>query len=116
MEDSILKTIKKMLGITDDYTVFDQDLIVLINMAFNTLSQIGVGPSTGFAISGYTESWEEFIGIDPMLEMIKSYTYLKVKQVWDSDISGSLKDAINKQIEELTWRISVQVDPGEETE
>ena len=116
MEDSILRTIKKMIGFTDDYTVYDQDLIVNINMALNTLTQIGVGPDEGFIIVDQNDTWEDFIGSNKKLEMVKMYVYLKVKSLFDSDIPGSLKEAINNQIQELTSRISYEVDPREETE
>lgn len=105
-----------MLGINDDYAVFDQDLIIHANMAFNTLTQIGVGPATGFVIKDASDKWTDFIGTDIRLEMVKMYVYLKVKRLFDSGTPGSLNDAIDNQIKELEWRISVQVDPGEETQ
>lgn len=44
MEESILLTIKRMLGIEDpSYEVYDQDLIVYINSAFMLLNQLGIG-------------------------------------------------------------------------
>lgn len=108
--ESILDTIKKMLGLPDTQTAFDIDIIIDINMAINTLSQIGVGPKEGFSITGPDETWEEYIGTSPKLEMVKAYIYLKVKQIFDPG-SNSLTQAIETQIKELEWRISVQVDP-----
>ena len=43
MEYSILNTIKKMLGLDANYTTFDTDIIVHINSALMTLTQLGVG-------------------------------------------------------------------------
>lgn len=113
MNDSILTSIKKLLGITEDYTPFDQDLIIHINSALNALTQIGVGPTTGFFITDSSSEWEEFLGDNPMLEQVKMYVYLKVKQVFDNDMSGSFSSAVDERIKELEWRISVQVDPGD---
>lgn len=113
MNDSILTSIKKLLGITEEYTPFDQDLIIHINSALNALTQIGVGPVTGFFITDSSSEWVDFIGDNPMLEQVKMYVYLKVKQVFDNDMSGSFSSAVDERIKELEWRISVQVDPGD---
>lgn len=113
MDDSILNSVKKMLGITKEYAVFDQDIIIGINSALNTLTQIGVGPCGGFFITDALTTWDEFLGENPMLEQVKMYVYLKVKQVFDNDMSGSFSSAVDERIKELEWRISVQVDPGD---
>lgn len=113
--DSILNTIKKMLGIDPDYDAFDIDIIVNINMVFNILNQIGVGPKEGFSISDSTAKWSDYVADMRKLEMVKTYIYLKVKQIFDTGSSSALNSAIESQISELEWRLSVQVDPGEET-
>lgn len=112
MNDSILLTIKKMLGITDEYSVFDQDIVININMALNTLTQIGVGPEEGFIIVDSSATWQQFLGTNKRLEMVKNYVYLKTRSLFDSDISGSMANAIDAQIKELESRISYEVDPG----
>lgn len=112
--DSILNTIKKMLGLAEDYDAFDTDIIIDINMVFNILNQIGVGPKEGFFITGVTEVWSDYISDMRKMEMVKTYIYLKVKQIFDPGSSSALNDAITKQISELEWRLSVNVDPGEE--
>lgn len=116
MEDSILNSIKKMLGFTEDYTAYDQDLIININMVLNILTQIGVGPKGGYEIEDASNTWDEFIGDNIKLNMVKSYVYLKVKRVFDPGTSGSLNDAIDNQIKELESRISYEVDPGDSKE
>ncbi len=108
--DSILTSIKKLLGITEDYEHFDQDVIVHINSAFSVLTQLGVGPEAGFFIEDSDASWTDFVN-DSRLEMIKTYVYLKVKLVFDPPSSSSVIEAINRQISELEWRINVTVDP-----
>ena len=59
--ESILTSIKKMLGIDADYKHFDADLIMHINSVFSILTQMGVGPTNGFSITDATEKWTDFI-------------------------------------------------------
>lgn len=110
--DSILTSIKKLLGIAEDYEHFDQDIMIHINSAFSVLSQLGVGPKDGFCIDGPDATWSDFLCNDSRLEFVKTYVYLKVKLVFDTQSSSSaVIDAINRQISELEWRINVSVDP-----
>lgn len=113
MEESILITIKKMLGLDPDYDAFDTDIITNINMVLNILYQMGVG-SAPFSISNENNKWSDYISDMSKLEMIKTYIYLKVKNIFDPGTSSALNNAIQNQITELEWRISVQVDPGEQ--
>lgn len=112
--DSILLTIKKMLGLTEEYEHFDIDIITDINMAFNILNQLGVGPKEGFVITGKNEVWTDFTKNNIKIEMVKTYIYLKVKQIFDPGTSSALNSAIEAQISELEWRLNAQVDPGDE--
>lgn len=111
MNDSILITIKKLLGIAADDTSFDVDIIVHINMAINVLFQLGVGPSTGFSITGATETWSDYISDMSKLEMVKTYIYLKVKLVFDPPAQSRVIESYENQIKELDFRLNVQVDP-----
>lgn len=113
MNESILITIKKLLGISNDYNHFDIDIIIAINSVFNILNQLGVGPSTGFSISDDSAKWSDFIGSNQKLEMVKTYVYLKVRLLFDPPSSGTHIESINRQISELEWRLNVEVDPGE---
>lgn len=108
--ESILTSIKKMLGIAEDYTQFDQDLIIHINSELATLTQIGVGPSDGFSIKDKNDLWTDFVPDTPSVEQIKTYVYLKVKLIFDPPLSSSTVDSINKIANELEWRINVNVD------
>lgn len=105
--DSILNSTKKILGISEDYTAFDTDLIIHINSALSILAQLGVGPSTGFAITGADEEWGDFISGDDQYNSIKTYIYLRVRQWFDPPTTSYLIGAYEKQIQELEWRISV---------
>lgn len=108
--DSILNSIKKMLGIEPEYEHFDPVIQMHINSAFTVLQQIGVGPSSGYHITGATETWTDFVGSRTDIEAIKTYTYLKTQLLFDPPQMGYLVDAISKQIVELEWRLNVQVD------
>ena len=111
--DSILNSIKKLLGITEDYKHFDPDIIIHINSVFFTLNQLGVGPEDPFIIEDESATWDEF-SPDGDVEAVKSYVGLKVKLLFDPPTHGSLMSAIQEQIKEYEWRLNVQVDPGKE--
>lgn len=108
--DSILTSIKKLLGITGEYEHFDPDIIMHINSAFSVLTQLGVGPAEGFYIDDESTEWSEFLQNDSRLEFVKTYIYLKVKLGFDPPLSSAVLESINRQISELEWRINVSVD------
>lgn len=109
--ESVLTSIKKTLGIVEEYTHFDADLIMHINSVLSILNQIGVGPSEGFSIEDKEDAWTDFIPQSPKLEFVKSYVYMKVKLLFDPPISSAAIDSINRLISELEWRILVATDP-----
>ncbi len=111
--ESILTSIKKLLGITEEYTLFDPDIIIHINSAFMVLGQLGVGPANGYTISDASAVWSDFIGDETNIEAVKTYVYLKVRMMFDPPQSSAVMDAIKTQISELEWRLNVAVDPGE---
>lgn len=111
--DSILTSVKKMLGIAEEYDHFDADLIMHINSVLSILGQLGVGPSTGFFIEDDGAEWADFVSDMSKLQFIKTYVYLKVKLLFDPPQSGPAIEAVNRSISELEWRINVQVDPGD---
>lgn len=114
--ESILLSIKKLLGISNEYEVFDADLIMHINTALMVLTQIGVGPSTGFYIVDSSETWTDFLGEDlHRLGAVKSYVYMKVKLLFDPPSSSSVIESTNKIIDEMEWRLHVATDPIEGT-
>lgn len=112
MNESILNNIKKLLGIAEDYTEFDTDIIILINSAISVLNQLGLGSDDTFSITGSTETWSDLLGEHKDLEMVKNYIYLKVRVVFDPPSQSYVLSAYNEQIKELEWRINVAVDPG----
>lgn len=108
--ESILTSIKKLLGIEDDYTAFDTDIIININSVFMTLNQLGVGPKSGFSISGKETSWSAYLGDSKLVEGVKMYVYLKVRLAFDPPNHAFVIESINKQIAELEWRLTVQAE------
>lgn len=107
MEQSILISTKKILGIAEDYEVFDLDIITHINTAFSTLTQLGVGPTEGFMISDAEAVWTDFVDDDLQYNSVKSYVFLKVRQLFDPPSTSYLISAVEKQIQELEWRLNV---------
>ena len=110
MSESILTSTKKILGMEEDYTFFDLDIIMHINAALSTLTQLGVGPAAGFMIEDKTATWDAFIGSDPRLNAVKQYVFLRVKYVFDPPQSGYAVTAMKEQIEEHAWRLNVQME------
>lgn len=106
MEESILTSVKKMLGIPEEYTHFDIDLIIHINTVLRIINQMGVG-NDGFSISDSSSVWSDFLGDDTKFDLVKSYVYLKVKMIFDTPQSSAMIEALNKTISELEWRISI---------
>ena len=110
METSILTSIKKMLGVAEDYTEFDEDITTHINSVFLNLTQLGVGPEKGFMIEDDTAVWEDFIDDSIQLQAVKTYMYLKVKLLFDPPLSSSVTESFTRMIAELEWRLNVAVD------
>ena len=108
--ESILTSIKKLLGIADEYTHFDSDLIMHINSVFSILTQMGVGPSEGFSIKDKSAKWSDFVGENVKIEMVKTYVHHKVRLMFDPPQSSAHIEAINRTIGELEWRLNVECD------
>ena len=107
MDESILTSIKKLLGIPEDYEHFDQDIIIHINSVFMILNQLGVGPTEEFTITDKTAVWSDFISDNKKFESVKTYMYMKVRLLFDPPLSSAVMDCINKVINELEWRLNV---------
>lgn len=116
--DSILTSVKKMLGIAEEYTHFDGDLIMHINSVFSVLTQIGVGPSEGFSISDEHAIWEDFMEPNPKFNSIKTYIYQKVRLMFDPPVSSAHLTALNESIKEFEWRLNLtaETEPTGESE
>lgn len=108
--DSILTSIKKLLGIQEDYTHFDPELIIHINSVFVILNQLGVGPDEPFSIEDETSKWEDFLTNSKEIKMVESYMYLRVRLLFDPPNNSFLVNAIEKQISEFEFRQLVQAE------
>lgn len=108
--DSILTSIKKLLGLTEDYTHFDTDIVMHINSVFMILFQLGVGPDGGFSISDASAVWSDFLPEDTNLELVKSYMYLKVRLLFDPPSSSVVMDAVKRSIDEFEWRLNAEAE------
>lgn len=106
--NSILLDIKKMLGLSDEYTAFDTDIIIHINSAFMILNQLGVGPEKPYMIFDESQTWLDFTSDMPEVASAKTYVYLRVKLLFDPPSSSFVLESINKQIAELEWRLKTQ--------
>lgn len=103
---SILQTIKLLLGITPEFTEFDDQIITHINSVFLTLSQLGVGPEAGFYIESSKDEWTSFIPDGLLLNAVKSYMYLKVRLLFDPPAASNAVESMNRIISEYESRIN----------
>ena len=111
MIESILTSIKKLLGIEESYEHFDADIIMHINSVLAILVQLGVGPSGGFSISGKEETWSDFLGADSTnFEGVKTYVYMKVRLIFDPPTTAAAIDSMNRLVNEFEWRLNVTAD------
>jgi hypothetical protein len=113
MEQSILTSTKKILGLAEDYTAFDLDVITHINTAFATLTQLGLGPVDGFMIEDESAVWADFIIDNNQYNGVKTYMYLRVRQLFDPPTTSYLIAAVDTQIKELEWRLNVTREDAE---
>lgn len=110
MENSILISTKKVLGVDAAYTVFDLDILMHINAAFSILQQLGVGPAAGFFIEDESAVWDDFIlDVDSeiSINLVKTYVQLKARMLFDPPTTSFLIEAMNRQITEYEWRLNV---------
>ena len=105
--DSILTSIKKMLGIQEDYEHFDTDLILHINSVLMTVTQIGVGPAEGFAIQDKTAVWADLTNDEKKLNSVKSFVYLKVKLLFDPPANSAAMQSLKELASEFEWRLNI---------
>ena len=111
--DSILTSIKRLLGVREEYEHFDVELILNINSVFMILTQLGLGPIEGFEIKDKHDTWNLFLGERKDLNAVKTYIYQKVRLMFDPPQMGYLVNAIKEQCEEFEWRLNVQIENDE---
>ena len=110
--DSILTSIKKLMGLTEEYDAFDQDILILINSILFELEQIGVKAKDGFALADKTAVWSDYSDDNRLLNVLKPYIYMKTKLMFDPPTSSGALDSMNRIIDRFEWRINLYADTG----
>lgn len=111
--NSILISVKKALNLAADYDPFDPELIMLINSEFAVLYQVKVGPSEPYEIVDATNEWSEFIQDRKSINMVKTYIFARVKQLFDPEVNSFTQEARRKIADEMLFRLNVISDPRE---
>lgn len=110
-EESILKSIRKLIGPEDDYTHFDPDITIHINSAINRLYQLGVESAKNFRVTSEDETWGDLFGSDDeVIDMCKTLIYYKVKMGFDPPASSIASEAFRTEIDKQEWLINVWVE------
>lgn len=110
MNDSILNSIKKLLGIAEEYESFDTDIIMHINTVFTILYELGIGPAKGFSIKDDSSTWADFLSNEIRYDSVKTYIYLRVKMLFDPPLSSAVIEAQKQIISELENRLIIMSD------
>lgn len=104
--ESILTSIKKLLGITEECTDFDKDLVININSTLMILTQLGIGPSEGFTIVDSTATWSDFVSNIKQLAAVKTFVHLKVRLIFDPPMSTAVLESMKEIVKETEWRLT----------
>lgn len=105
---SVLNDVKKYIGFEADYTVYDKDLIMLINSGFAELAQIGYGPIMGVKITSADETWDGLFQDETnQLELVKEYINLRTRNLFDPPQSTAVLNANVEHLKKLEWRLSI---------
>jgi|SRR6478736_6798785 len=107
MTDSILTSVKEVLGVSDEHSAFDPAIIMHINATFSTLNQLGVGEDAVFFITDLVNVWDEFICPENQKQMVKTYMYLAVRLLFDPPVTSFAIEAMERQLKEFEWRLSI---------
>ena len=105
--ESILTSIKKLLGIDESHEFYDEQIIMHINSVFPTLRQLGVGPSKGFRIEDKIATWSDYITETEYItyDSVKAYVYAKVRLIFDPPTSSARIESLKEIIKEFEWRL-----------
>lgn len=117
MNESILTTVKKLLGVAEECEDFDADIIMYINMALFALVQMGIGPEKGYMIAGKENLWSEFLANPVQAAAVKAYVAVKVRLLgFDPPQSNTTMEALKNTASEMEWRLNLEHDRQEESE
>ena len=104
IDESVLNSIKKFLGIIPEDTSFDPELIMLINSVFMAVMQQWHGVDNAFVIHDETDKWSDFLKDDTNYEGLKTYVGLRVKLTFDPPTNASVLEAMQREIADWEWR------------
>lgn len=109
---SILISIRSAVGLMEDCTDFDRQLISDINTVFLSTRQLGLGPANGKHVSSDLDTWESIFGDlnERDLEGVKTYVELRVRLLFDPPTSQALLTAMIQQADRLEWQLNAQVE------
>lgn len=110
MEQSILTSTKKVLGVSADYTVWDEDILMYINTAFSILADLGLGPVDGFQVEDVDVTWDSYTVDISEQNLIRAYVLLKSRMLFDPPTTSYMITAMNDQIAQYEWRLNVMGD------
>lgn len=106
-DESILTSIKKLLGLSEDYTEFDTDIIIYINSVFSTLNQLAVGPENSLFITDKSAVWQDLIQGEQNINSVKQLVLIKVKLIFDPPQTSFQITSLENMAKELEWRLNV---------
>ena len=114
MNEQILTSVRHAIGLGEEHTYYDSDLILHINSTFDVLHQIGAGPTEGFAIEGELETWNDYFNREParVINFVKTYMYISVKLLFDPPQNSFLVKSLEDKQKEYEWRINVAAESG----
>jgi hypothetical protein len=102
--NKILKSTKELLGVPDEVTDFDSQLVIFINMVLVTLNQFGVGEAN-YQTTLTDGDLEDFIpGDEGIHSSVQMYIFFKVRLLFDPPSTGYVLAALEKAIAEQEWR------------
>ena len=110
MDESILDSIKLILGVDTEYDVFDSEILMAINSSFMSLTQLGLGPAEGFKVPNKATTWADILGTRQDLESVRSYIGIKSRILFDPPTNSYIMQALNNAATELEWRIRTQLE------
>lgn len=111
--DSILSSVKKLIGIPVDESSFDLDIILNINAASSILYQLGV-LETPYTITGDDDTYFDLLpGVsEDVINQVKMYFVYKTRLGFDpSTLSASMIDVLKESIKEAEWRLMTSFNP-----
>ena len=108
MEESILISIKKLLGISGEDTSFDLDIIFAINSSLSVLTQIGIGPREGLRVTDVSTTWVSFVPDEPKWSLVKDYVYMKSRLLFDPPTNATILQSLKDGIAESEYRLKTE--------